>query len=279
MEMQNVGDLQFNPQELFQDYLAQKYDQLSQKLIGILEHFEKSTYIELKVESQYFLNAFVKNFLYLFTQPDYLLSDFFVRRFIQLNLTIANLVAISDFKTTDAYLELLKLQPQNYAKILALCSARNSFKLDRKAIFDASPELACLWYCHYLEIYRSGLVNRIVYQNLREHIVYEDDRLKDFYQIDDLYFGATYIDGDSDRLLKNKINHSIQNSQFVKNITIRNRPNPRKIAIISGLWFPNHSIYRILSGCIAALKDDYELTLIHIGDRQIEIDTQYFHEI
>ena len=30
---------------------------------------------------------------------------------------------------------------------------------------------------------------------------------------------------------------------------------------------------------MAALKDDYELTLIHIGDRQIEIDTQYFHEV
>lgn len=279
MQMQNMGDLQFNPQELLQQYLSQKYDQLSEKLISILEHFEHLTYIELKVESQYFVNAFVKNFLYLFTQPDYLLSDVFVRRFIQLNLTISNLVAISDFKTTDAYLELLKLQPQNYAKILTLCSARNSFKLDRKSIFDASPEIACLWYSHYLEIYRTSLVNRTAYQNLREHILYEDDRLQDFYQIDDLYFGATYIDGDSDRLLKNKINRSIKNSQFVKNITIRNSPDSRKIAIVSGLWFSGHSIYRILSGCVAALKDDYELTLIHIGDRQIEIDTQYFHEI
>lgn len=279
MQMQNVGDLQFNPQELLQQYLSQNHDQLSQKLISILEHFEMSTYLELKIESQYFVNAFVKSFLYIFTQPDYLLSDTFVKRFIQLNLTISNLVAISDFKTTDAYLELLQLQPQNYAKILTLYSARNSFKLDRKAIFDASPALACLWYSHYLEIYRTGLVNRIVYQNLREHIIYEDDRLQDFYQIDDLYFGATYIDGDNDRLLKNRINRSIQNSQLVKNTTIRNRPHPRKIAIISGLWFANHSVYRILSSCIAALKDDYELTLIHIGDQQINIDIQYFHEV
>ncbi len=279
MQTQNVGDLQFNSQELLQDYLSQNYDQLSLKLIDILEYFEKTTYIELNVESEYFINAFVKNFLYLFTQPDYLLSDIFVKRFIQLNLTISNLVAISDFKNTDAYLELLKLQPQNYAKILTLCSARNSFKIDRNAIFDTNPELACLWYSYYLEIYRTGLVNRTAYQNLREHILYEDDRLQDFYQIDDLYFGATYIDGDSDRLLKNKINRSIQNSNFVKNITIHNCPNPRKIAIISGLWFANHSTYRILFGCVAALKNDYELTLIHIGDRQVEIDTQYFHEV
>lgn len=279
MLSQTSDVINFNALELLQGYLSKNYDLVSQTLLNVLEHFDQVTYLELNTESKYFVNAFLKSFLYIFTQPDYILSDRYVTRFIQFNLTISNLVAISDFKTTDSYLEILKLQPQNYAKILTLCSARNSFQFQRKDFFDASTELACLWYSYYLEIYRTGLVNRVVYQNLREHLVYEDDRLTNFYKIDDLYFGATYIDGDSDRLLKAKINKSIQNSQLIKNIIISNQPNPRKIAIITGFWFPQHSVYRILSDCIASLKDDYELTLIHLGDRQLEIDTQYFQEV
>ncbi len=283
MQLQNSDNLHFNPLELLQDYLSKSYDILSEKLIHVLDYFDQVTYLELLPESRYFINAFVKNFLYIFTQSDYLLSDRHISRFIQLNLTISNLVAISDFKTTDTYLELLKLQPQNYAKILTLCSARNNFKIDRQAFFDISPELASLWYSHYLEIYRTGLVNRDVYQNLREHLVYDDQRLTNFYKIDDLYFGSTYIDEDSDRILKAKINKSIQNSQFIKSIVISNKPNPTKIAIISGFWFPQHSVYRILSEHIAMLKDSYDLTLIHLGDRinnqELEIDTQYFQEV
>ena len=283
MQLQNSGNLHFNPLELIEDYFSKSYDTLSEKLIHVLEHFDQVTYLELLPESRYFINAFVKNFLYIFTQPDYLLSDRYVSRFIQLNLTISNLVAISDFKTTDAYLELLKLQPQNYAKILTLCSARNNFKIDRRAFFDASPQLASLWYSHYLEIYRTGLVNRNVHQNLREHLIYDDQRLTDFYKIDDLYFGSTYIDENSDRILKAKINKSIQNSRLIRSMVISNQPNPKKIAIISGFWFPQHSVYRILSEYIAVLKDSYELTLIHLGDRvdnrEWEIDRQYFQEV
>ncbi len=279
MDEQDTKGLHFNAQKLIQDYMSQNYDVLSEQLIHILEHFEQVNYLEISDELRYFINAFVKNFLYIFTQPDYVLSDRYVTRFIQLNLIISNLVAISDFKTTDAYLEILKWQPQNYVKMLSLCSARNIFTIDRQSFFDASPQLACLWYCHYLEIYRSGLVNRIAYQNLREHLIYEDDRLTDFYKIDDLYFGSTYIDGDGDRLLKAKINKSIQNSQLIKSIVINNQPNPKKIAVISRFWFPQHSVYRVLFKFVASLKDSYHLTLIHLGDRQLEIDTQYFHEV
>ncbi|ELS34597.1 MULTISPECIES: hypothetical protein [Pseudanabaena] len=279
MNPQNSTNLSFNSLEILKDYLNQDYDLVSEKLIYILEHFERTTYLELAPDAQHFINAFVKNFLYVFTQPDYCLSDRYAIRFIQLNLTISNLVAISCFKTTDDYLDLLTAQPQDLAKILTLCSARNSWQCDRQVLFDTNPALTSLWYSHYLEIYRSGLVNAIAYKNLREHILYEDARLTGFYKIDDVYFGSTYIDGDDDRLLKARINKLVQNSQLVKDINISNQPTPTKIAIISGFWYPQHSIYRILSECIAALKDSYELTLIHIGDQKLAIDTQYFKEV
>jgi predicted O-linked N-acetylglucosamine transferase (SPINDLY family) len=279
MDVQNSVDIQFNPRELLQDYANNNYDLLSEKLLQILNYFDRVTYTELTDESRYFINAFVKSFLYIFTQLDYILNDRDGLNFIKSNLTISNLVAISDFRTTDPYLELLTAQPQNYVKLLTLYSARNIVRIDRQMLFNTNIELASHWYSHYLELYRSGLVNRVVYENLREHILYEDDRLTEFYHIDNLYFGATYIDGECDRILKQKINRSIQNSQLVKSIQIENKPDPNKIAIVSGCWFPQHSVYRILSEYVATLADKYELTLIHLGDRHLPIDTTYFKAV
>jgi Glycosyl transferase family 41 len=279
IDIENSGDIQFNPIELIQIYTNRDYDRLSAKLLTTLQSFDRITYLVLSDDLRHFINVFVKNFVYIFTQPDYVLSDQHGIDFIKLNLVISNLVAISDFKTTDPYLELLKMQPHNYVKVLTLYSARNTIRFDRRTLFDASSQLASRWYSHYLEIFRSGLVNSTVHQNLREHIIYEDDRLTEFYNIEALYFGVTYIDGDLDRLLKQKLNLAIKNSQLIKSIKIENNPSLKKIAIASAFWFDQHSVYRILSECIAALKDSYELTLIHLGDRSIEIDTKHFQEV
>ncbi|MEE3715758.1 hypothetical protein V2H45_03240 [Tumidithrix elongata RA019] len=288
--IQETG-LQINPRRWLNLYLIQDYDALSEQFISILTHFEGITYTTLDTESLYFINAFLKNFLYLFTQPDFVIGDRFVARFIQLNLTISNLVAISDFKTTDAYLEILKSQPQNFVKLLTLYSARNSFKFDRKLLFDTNSPLACLWYSYFLEIYRSGLANKIVYQNLREHLAFNDDRIIDFYKIEDVYLATTYIDGDRDRAIKQKLNQSIQASPFCQNANIQNSKilkaerlnqstlTPRKIAIITGFWFPSHSSYRMLSQFISSLALDYELTLFHLGEPRDDLDTSNFKEV
>lgn len=130
---------QINPKELLNLFINEEYDQLSEKFISVLEHFERVTYFELASNAQYFINVFVENFLYLFTQPEYVLSDRYTLRFIQLNSTISNLVAMSSFKTTDAYLEILKNQSYNFIKFLTLYSARNTVKIEYKLLFDANP--------------------------------------------------------------------------------------------------------------------------------------------
>ncbi|MBD0390762.1 MAG: hypothetical protein ICV54_30785, partial [Nostoc sp. C3-bin3] len=76
--MTNPDNPQINHTELLKLYLSQEYDQLSEKFIQVLEHFENKTYFNLDSNAQYFINAFLKNFLYLFTQPDYALSDRYV---------------------------------------------------------------------------------------------------------------------------------------------------------------------------------------------------------
>lgn len=114
----------FDPRNLMEIYLRRQYDELSEKFLSILGHFHDTTYFSVDEQTQYFINAFVKQFLNLFTQADYILSEKFVQPFLQLNVTISNLVAISDFKTTDAYLEMLRRQEANFIKILTLLSVQ-----------------------------------------------------------------------------------------------------------------------------------------------------------
>ncbi|MBW4577474.1 MAG: hypothetical protein KME08_19750 [Aphanothece sp. CMT-3BRIN-NPC111] len=279
--MTNINDIQVNPRELLALYLNQEYDQLSESLIRLLEHFENVAYFQLNSEGQYFVNAFVKNFLYLFTQPDYLLSDNHAIQFIRFNATISNLVAMSSFKTTDRYLEILRSQPHNFLKVLALYSARNTVYLDRKKLFDTHREYTSIWYSHFYELYFSGFVNERVNEHFKEHLYYgaAEKRLTNFYNVSNVYFAVTYADGDRDREIKQKINRSVQEGAIGKTIQIKNTPHPKKIAIVTGLWFPAHSVYRTLFHFVESLKDDYELTLINLNLIRNDIDFQHFKEV
>jgi predicted O-linked N-acetylglucosamine transferase (SPINDLY family) len=267
---------QFNPKELTNLYVNQKYDDLSEKFLEIILHFEENTYFQLSPESQYFVDAFVKNFLYFFTQPDYIISDNHAVRFIQLNTTIANVIAMSNFKNSDGYLELLKNQPNNFVKLLVLYSPRSSVKIDKELFFNANPDLASLWYSHFYEMYKSALVNKNAYQNLREHLLYTHEKLTTFYNISEICFGATYIDGDKDKEIKHQVNQRIQESPFCQDAQIINNPRPKKIAVITSLWFNQHSVYRILAEFINSLKSDYDLTLVHLGGVRNNLDIEGF---
>jgi hypothetical protein len=127
----------FNPGDLMDLYLTGRFDDLSEHFLGILAYFEKMRYqILASRQEQYFVNAFVKVFLNLFTQPDYVLSEQHIVPFLSQNLTISNLTAVSSFGTTDAFLALLADQKANFSKTLTLYSARNSLKFDRRQICD-----------------------------------------------------------------------------------------------------------------------------------------------
>jgi hypothetical protein len=264
--------LEVNPRQLLDLYLKAEYEQLSEKFIHILQYFESRPFIALTNEEKYFIDLFIKNFLYLFTQPDYTLADVHLTQFIRLNTTISNLTKISSFATTDPYISLLKQQPFNFVKILTLYSARNSADIEYNDLFSANPTLACLWYSCFLELYRSGLGDAQSFRRLKVHLSYSYEKLTDFYNISDLYFGSTYIDPCLDREIKQKINRSIQNSFSGVSFQIRNQPNPKKIAIITSLWFTQHSVYRTLSRYVESLEQDYELTLVHLGGARDNID-------
>lgn len=269
-----------NPNYYLHLYLTGSYEQLSDELIKVLTHFELVLYSEATPELQYFVDVFIKNFLYLFTQPDYLISDRHALRFIQLNPVVANLTAISHQKTTDFYLRILQQQPQNFIKILTLFNPYCQMTIDYKQFFNTNATLASRWYSYYVELYLSAQVNPLARQNLRHHLDYTDDeRLTGFANIADVCFGATYINHNGDRPIKYRLNQAIQNSILCQSATITNHPRPHKIAVITAFWHSRHSVYRTLYHYIEAIAQDYELTLIYLGKNLDQIEQSGFQQI
>ncbi len=268
----------FKPRELMALYTARRFDELSEKFLGMLAHYEESNLVALSPGEQHFLNAFLKHFLYLFTQADYEISERHVRPFLARNLTISNLVAVSSFRTTDAHLELLRLEdPHSLGKVLTLFSARNSVGFDRRRFFDLDPVLASFWYSAYCQIFHSGLISERVCRNLREHFEFADDRLTLRYEPQEAFFGSTYLDGEYDCLIKPIVNRSYR--QLAGEVRVRNTPNVRKVAILSGVWAPKHSVYRNYAHYVRALHGKYHLTFVQLGDYVPTIEESAFDAI
>lgn len=256
--------LSLNSMEWLTHYMKGECEQLSSKFLDILTHFHNQTYYGMGPQEQLFLNNFVKNFLFIFSQPEFVIPDAHILQYVRMNRVISNVVYLTEQKTTDAALDVVKMQQGNFIKILTLWSARNSVKFDRKAFFDINPELASLWYLVYSYIFYPGLATERCYNNLREHFQFRHPNLKIFSEIQEIYFGSTYAGPDMDRGVKEIVNLSMKEI-LAKLPLIRNKPNPNKIAVMSACWFPTHSVYRNYAAYVRALKEKYHLTFFQLG--------------
>lgn len=264
----------FSPQALMGLYLQGKHDALSKAFLSLLRHFRATSYHTLDVRGRMFVNEFVKVFLHLLTQADYVPGPDHLAEFVRLNLTVSNLVAMSAFGTTDAYLDLVGDAP---GKRMTLHSARNAGGPPRRAFFDSDPALASTWYGAYAEAYRSGLVSARVMDNLRRHFREADERLDARYTTLDSYFASTYAGDGSDRVVKGVINRSVRRLAAANGWTVRNRPAPGRVAVVSGNWSPAHSAYRICSAFVDSLAG-YHRTLVALGKRR-DFDARGFDEV
>jgi hypothetical protein len=247
--------------------------------LEVLLHFRRGSYGAFDLEQRHFLNVFMKHFLHLFTQEDYVPSEADMERFIELNLVIANLVSMSSFRTTDPYIEILKGQKRNFAKILALYSARNTVALDRRKLFDTEPRFATQWYFCYWENYKTCCASQAALERLREHLHFRDERMGAINRhVHHAYFGCTYVDPEADRELKRHINANFQRWSATAP-PIVNRPRHRSVALITSRWFARHSVYRCTYSFARALAAEFDLTLVHLGEARADLDTSLFKEV
>ncbi|MFM7291619.1 MAG: hypothetical protein ACKO6B_10335 [Planctomycetia bacterium] len=271
--------LAFSGEALHKAYRDRDFDAMSRQFLAVIDHFRSVTYYAMDVPTKHALNSFVKQFLYFLSQDDFVLSDTYASRFIDSNGVIANMLAISDFGTTDPFVRILLGQQRNFTKLLALYSAHNKVKVDRRLLFGTSPTLATQWYYCFAEGYRNGCADPVTLENLRQHISYEDDRIVGINAFTHhAYFGATYIDHERDYLVKQRINRLFQATPLCGR-TIRNTPKKRKIGILTSMWFKRQSVYRSQQPFIEALAKDHELVLVHLGHDRNDLDTSLFKEV
>ncbi|MBY0528319.1 MAG: hypothetical protein K2R98_33320 [Gemmataceae bacterium] len=259
-------------------YQRGQHEVLADRFLEVLNHFHLNTYRSVGPILQQYVDTFVEVFLRLFCQPDFRLSDRHAVDLVTCNLTISNLAAMSRFQTTDPQLKMLAQQPNNVARILALWSARNAGKFDRRAFFEAAPGLTSLWYTVYADAFRGGLPRARVVANLQEHLAFEDARAQFGARLNPLYFGSTYVDGRCDRQIKQIVNRRLRDAARTVEATVQNSPDPRKIAVLSGSWWPAHSVYRNYYAYLKALTG-YHLTFFRLGNEGVAPEVGLFHEV
>ncbi len=270
-----AGSVQIYLRKLLQLYLDGQHDDLTQEFGRAFDYLNKTTYLELGPSGRASLIQFLKVFLTIFTQPDYVVPEQHATYFVSLNPLISNLVAMTPFRTTDGFLEILRYLPSNLVKILTLYSARNRTRFERRVFFDLHPQLATIWYCKFCSLYKSALVQDEVREHLTEHLQYHDERMVLTADINEPYFGATYVTPDLDRQVKPFLNTVVRRST---RLHCNSRPNPKKVAIFSDLWMPTHSVYRALSAYVRSLKGQFHLTFIHSADNR-SLDFSLFDEV
>ena len=271
--------LDFSAQDLFAAYRDHNFTAMSRQFLTVLDYLRDTTFQSLDPKTTHALNAFAKHFLYFFTQEDFTPSDADLAHFIARNAVIANLAAMTEFGSTDPFVQILLGQSRNFTKLLAIYSPRNRVHIDPRLLFNTNPMLATKWYFACVENYRSDCAHRDTLEKLRRHIRYEDDRMSgELGASHHTYFGATYIDHEHDYLDKQRINRLFQSTPIAQR-TIVNRPKPRRIAVLTSMWWPGQSVYRSQQPFINALARDHELVLIHLGRPRPDLDASVFSEV
>jgi hypothetical protein len=267
----------FSPRKLTELYVQRAFHELCTQFLDVLRYFEETSYTSVDFPTQRAIDAFAVHFVHLFSQSDFVVPAQFIVQFIRYNQTISNLVYLSPLETTDAYLELVRYQKDNLVKVLTLYSARNRCRFNLNDLFAVNPELVSIWYTCFGGSFHGALVEKATCDHLAEHYAYDSEVFHASDNIADVYYGSSYVDGHCDRHVKESINRFFFKAQ--QSCRIINRPNPKKIAVMSCLWWQGHSSYRIHAAQLESLKDDFELTLFHMPLTGRPPDTRWFKEV
>ena len=179
-----------------------------------------------------------------------------------------HLVAISGFETNDAALKNTLFIQNNITKILFLQNSRCEFQMDQKRLFDASPEMASLWYLSYM----CGIScpTKLTQQNLYRHLECMDERFKIVgHRLTSLYFTCTYHNPGSARRVKSIINKAVKEAgtpDIFRAAGPQIHPN-KHVAIVTNKWHRNHAVYKSAGPLVEQLRDKYRLTLLWTGEK------------
>ncbi len=284
----------------FNLFKKKQFENLSAELINQLTRFG---YDDLSFENKDTLKSlsdFLETFLEIFLNENFIIPANYAEQFISLNSVISGLIYITEITSHDDCLKTLlagnyeafsqlegnsspdpgqkEKNINKFIKILTLYSMRNKVPLNYVSLFSFDSHLASLWYWKCFEL--DSVITETNYNNFQKHlenISVISDYLEFHQRIDFPYFISTYISSEKDKLIKQKVNVLIKERQ--KNMEINNTPDKKKIAIISGFMYPKHAVYKTIFKFIETLAEDYELTLIHLGNWNYDKNIKIFKKI
>jgi len=258
-------------------YACGDHHGLCKEFIRVLTFFSNNTYITCDPTLSHRINSIVQNFLHLFSSPDFRVPVQYADTLLFLNPTISNLVAISDFKTTDPWMEMIMKQEENLLKIVTLYSSRNRFQLDPEVLFRAHPVIASKWWvsCWFSS---ECFCSPDIFSFFLRHL----EKLGNQFQLygpgaSAPYFFVTYIDPQKDHVFKSRFNQMVQDT--LGHVHIQSNPNPHHIAVATSKWFASSAVYKCLHEFLKTLKPEYKMTLIHLGHPRNDLETSLFDEV
>lgn len=252
-------------------YQAGHATDLSEYFLDFLEGSKNRVWRKLSPGHGQRIADFLKTFLYIFTQEDYVVSDVHGVRFINCNPVIANLAAMSPFRTTDPWLEVLRPQTANFVKILTLLNARCSAKFSVDSLFSTNPDWASYWFVNYFMLFFGGTPTRLMWENGVKQVEYGAPHLKYIGPLTgDLYFFPSYFAVEQESKLK-RVFHSLA-APIMGRTVMKSRPNRKSIAIVSGRWNRTTAVFTSLAPLVGSLRGEYDLTLVRLGNRGADQD-------
>jgi hypothetical protein len=273
---------EFSPPHCLRLLQERRHDALSEYFIAFLDRFNSWHIDEMDEEKRVFFDTVMIAFMTCLTDPGYVIDKPQIAvRFILHNENIANLAALSCFKTTDAALGIVVRQADSFVKTLILYSARNSLRLDMKAFFDFNPKIASLWYFAFIGWDFGKLADRNALDHLRRHFTMTDQRLLPV--VNDLqhaYFCVTYAAPEAEETVKRTLNRIIREhyAPAAKALMPRPKPDPKHVAVLSSNWFAAHSVHRTNARFVESLKGHYRLTLVALPS-EVPPDTSLFDQV
>ena len=264
----------FSRQEWIRLFQEGEHEKLCGEFLRILDHFTKVAYYNLSAPERSFVNDFVESFLFFFCHPDLNVPAGHAQAFIGLNPIIANVAAISDFGSTTPWVVRLARHKENYFKLLALYNVRSDVEIDPTLFFDVSPFVASKWWTYYW-ISAPAFCLKETFKKIRTHLLGLDHRFMIFgTNARASYFPVTYVAPECEHIAKGRLNRLA--AEAFANVTIRNKPERKKIALVTDRWYRS-AVYTSLSPLVRSLKDHYEVTLVHNGtDEKAIMDREMF---
>ena len=283
MEAPQNESVSINPKKLLEHYFAGRHSEVAAEFFRVLAFLGGFSYTELNATSRGTLDLIVEHLLYFFTKPDFVLDAKAAENFIRLNPIISNVVAISAFRTTDPQLEIIRAQQNNLLRILPLLSARNRVRFDYTEMFSLHPAMTSLWYTMYFQSAEAP-VTELILDNLTRHLRHIDPKLAYIGpEVTFAYSFSTYVDTEADRPLKEKLNKMMRD--MLSAVTVSNKPHAthgegrKRIAIITGRWIPTSSVYKAMYSLVAALRGNYNLTLVELRETNPLTDHSLFDDV